>query len=223
MPAILASAAARTCARLAHHRRLLFSFPNLPLPGTPDKSPTSVFHTRKILPYTQRQLYNLVADVDSYHRFLPFCTGSRVLTPVPEGGFNLEEAYRVEAELSVGFMGMQESYTSIVSFKPHEQVQAVASSSTPLFKSLQTTWQFQPASPSSPHPSSSPPPHSDSHLGTPAEGINANPTLLSIDLEYEFANPLHAAIASSSFGRVSNMMVQAFERRCLEVYGQGKV
>ncbi|KAG9125866.1 hypothetical protein FRC07_005853 [Ceratobasidium sp. 392] len=216
MTAILVSAAARTCARLPH-RRSLFSFPNLPLPGVgPDKSPNSAFHTRKILPYSQRQLYNLVADVDSYHRFLPFCTGSRVVTPIPDGGFNLEEAYRVEAELSVGFMGMQESYTSIVSFKPYEQ--AVASSSTPLFKSLQTTWQFQPASASSPHPSSSPPPHTSDQ----PRKIDAGPTLLSIDLEYEFANPLHAAIASSSFGRVSDMMVQAFEKRCLEVYGKGE-
>ncbi|KAG9093432.1 hypothetical protein FS749_014381, partial [Ceratobasidium sp. UAMH 11750] len=103
-------------------RRLIFSLPKLPLEFGSGKPSTSVFHTRKILPYTQRQLYNLVADVDSYHRFLPFCTGSRVVRPVLEGS-SAEEPYRVEAELSVGFMGMNESYTSIVSFKPYEQVQ----------------------------------------------------------------------------------------------------
>jgi coenzyme Q-binding protein COQ10 len=70
-----------------------------------------------------------VADVDSYHRFLPFCTGSRVLTPVPDGGFDIKKAYEVEAELSVGFMGMNESYMSLVLFRPHEQVQVRHSSS----------------------------------------------------------------------------------------------
>ncbi|QRV88035.1 polyketide cyclase/dehydrase and lipid transport domain-containing protein [Ceratobasidium sp. AG-Ba] len=206
--------ALRSAAARLPQRRSLFSLPNLPSAG-PSKS---TFRTRKILPYTQRQLYNLVADVDSYHRFLPFCTGSKVLTPTPKEGFDIGKPYQVEAELSVGFMSVSESYTSIVTFRPYEFVQAVASSSTPLFKSLETIWRFQPASASSPHPSSSPPPRASSH----GQGIDVGPALLSIDLEYEFANPLHAAIASGSFGRVSDMMVQAFERRCVEVYGKGK-
>ncbi|KAF8605532.1 hypothetical protein BDV93DRAFT_438760 [Ceratobasidium sp. AG-I] len=202
-------------------RRTLFSLPNFPLPGAP--APETTFHTRKILPYTQRQLYNLVADVNSYHNFLPFCTGSRVLTPVPAGGFDVNEPYDVEAELSVGFMGMTEAYTSMVSFRPYEQVQAIASASTPLFKKLETTWRFQPASASSPHPSNSapPPPPTSGEKDPAGENVDAGPTLLSIDLNYEFANPLHAAVSSAAFSRVSDMMVQAFERRCLEVYGKG--
>jgi coenzyme Q-binding protein COQ10 len=101
-------------------------------------------------------------------------------------------------------------------------MQAIASSSTPIFKSLETTWRFQPASPSSPHLSSSPPPHPSPPLDTTKQGIDAGPTLLSIDLEYEFVNPLHTVIAARAFGKVSDMMVDAFERRCLEVYGMGK-
>lgn len=135
---------------------------------------------------------------------------------------------------------MKEAYTSKVSFRPYEQVQvgsypfiptsqltgvqAIASESTPLFKKLETTWRFQPASASSPHLSNSapPPPHEADPAGKSDKGVDAGPTLLSIDLNYEFANPLHAAVSSAAFSRVSDMIVQAFERRCLEVYGQGK-
>ncbi|CUA67811.1 hypothetical protein RSOLAG22IIIB_03240 [Rhizoctonia solani] len=201
--------------------RALFSFPNLPLPGGNNSSDDSGtrFHTRKILPYTQYQLYNLVADVNSYHFFLPFCTHSRVLTPPPPGGFTTDKPYEVEAELNVGFMGINESYVSLVRCRPWESVQAVATSSTPLFKHLETSWRFQPASASSPHPTNAATPL----VATDAEfGPNKDPTLLSIDLDYQFVNPLHAVVSKAAFERVSGMMVQAFERRCLEVYGRGK-
>ncbi|CAE7225882.1 unnamed protein product [Rhizoctonia solani] len=202
-------------------RRSLFSFPKFPLPGGDNISDDSgtQFHTRKILPYTQRQLYNLVADVNSYHHFLPFCTHSRVLTPPPPGGFKPDEPYQVEAELEVGFMGMNESYVSLVRCQPWESVQAVARSSTPLFRHLETTWRFQPASATSPHPTNA----GSLPVATDTEpGPNKGPTLLSIDLDYQFINPLHAIVSKAAFERVSGMMVQAFERRCLEVYGKGK-
>ncbi|CAE6494032.1 unnamed protein product [Rhizoctonia solani] len=212
----------QTCSLLLRTRhRTLFSFPNFSLPSgnnSNDDSGTR-FHTRKILPYTQRQLYNLVADVNSYHFFLPFCTSSRVLTPPPPGGFTTDEPYEVEAELKVGFMGMNESYVSLVRCRPWESVQAIATSSTPLFKHLETTWGFQPASASSPHPTNAATPP----IATDAEpGPNKGPTLLSIDLDYQFVNPLHAVVSKAAFERVSGMMVQAFEKRCLEVYGKGK-
>ena len=51
--------------------------------------------------------------------------------------------------------------------------------------------------------------------------IECTPTLVSIDLAYEFANPAHAGVAASFFGMVSKMMVSAFEDRLLRVYGPG--
>ncbi|QRW16521.1 polyketide cyclase/dehydrase and lipid transport domain-containing protein [Rhizoctonia solani] len=207
---------------LRNHQRTFFSLPNFSIPGSGgssnDDSGTQ-FHTRKILPYTQRQLYSLVADVNSYHFFLPFCTNSRVLTSPPPGGFNTNEPYEVQAELEVGFMGMKESYVSLVRCRPWEMVQAVAASSTPLFKHLETTWRFQPASASSPHPTNATSPPSSTDIES---GPNKGPTLLSIDLDYQFLNPLHAVVSKAAFERVSGMMVEAFERRCLEVYGKGK-
>ena len=86
--------------------------------------------------------------------------------------------------------------------------------STLLFKTLFTSWRFQPASPTSPHPSTSP-------KHTLDDGIHANkadlskPTLLTFDIVFAFSNPLHASVSGAFFGRVSRMMANAFEERWL--------
>lgn len=94
---------------------------------------------------------------------------------------------------------------------------AVAATQTPLFKTLITTWTFQDASSSSPHPTDLTNRHQDVTL----KAEKSSPTLLTFDIVFEFANPLHATVSSAFFGRVSSMMVRAFEERCLEVYGTG--
>jgi len=185
------------------------------------------YHERKILPYSQKELYNLVADVDCYRYFLPFCHASKVLNASRPNWRSNPGAgpVELEAQLRVGFLGLEESYISRVSCIPYESVEARAATSTPLFKSLITSWRFQPASSTSPHPSTSP-----EHTLTPHDGISANkaddlseiaPTLLTFDIVFAFANPLHANVSSAFFGRVSRMMVRAFEERCIDVYGFG--
>lgn len=99
-----------------------------------------------------------------------------------------------------------------------------------LFKTLNTVWRFQPASPQSPHLSNESLPSaasSDSaqqafESAQKGEKTDAGPTLVTLDLSFSFANPVHAAVSATFFGQVSGMMVKAFEGRCLEIYGQGK-
>jgi coenzyme Q-binding protein COQ10 len=106
--------------------------------------------------------------------------------------------------------------------------QAVAESATPLFKTLETTWRFHPASSASSslhqrngRPASSPPlrPQQGDETRSPtAAPDDVGPTLVSLDLSFAFANPVHAAVSGSFFGRVSGLMVKAFEERCSKVY-----
>ncbi|KAI0047336.1 hypothetical protein FA95DRAFT_1519035 [Auriscalpium vulgare] len=216
-------------------RRTIFSLPNLssfsPF-GDPDAEPPDpqTYHERKILPYTRKQLYDVVADVASYSSFIPFCTQSRVLNIRPSA--RLPDATILEGELTVSFLTFKESYVSEVTCRPYESVQAVASSATPLFKSLSTTWRFQPSSPRSPHSSTHIPinrenhhhnsthPTSSSPITSTSSG-DVGPTLLTLDLQYAFANPVHAAVSGAFFGQVSKLMVRAFEERCIAVYGRG--
>ncbi|KAG0709593.1 hypothetical protein DFH29DRAFT_978479 [Suillus ampliporus] len=178
-----------------------FTLPNFsPFPDSDEPSATQTYHERKIFPYGRRDLYNLVADVGSYPSFVPYCTGSRIL----EQRVGQDGVVTMDAELMVGFFAFKESYVSRVTCRPCESVQ-VTSTSTPLFKTLQTVWRFQPAS---------------STRGWPFSP-DAGPTLVTLDIAFAFENPLHSALSAKFFGNVSKLMVQAFEERCLAVYGSG--
>jgi hypothetical protein len=77
--------------------------------------------------YTRQQLYELVADVDSYRHFIPFCTASKVLhSSRPDWRMRQEKdndpPTNLEAELKVGFLGMDESYVSKVECRPFHSV-----------------------------------------------------------------------------------------------------
>jgi len=189
-----------------YFRRSLFSLPTLPsIPRFESKSHS--YHEERIFPYKGKELYAVVADVASYPQFIPFCTGSRIASSALVGA--MQEKTEVDAELMVGFLSFKESYVSRVTCVPFKSVQAVASSSTPLFKALSTTWTFQSIGPKYSSTTSTAGHTSDS----------PGPTLVSFDLTYEFANPLHAGVSSAFFGQVSKLMITAFEDRCQSIYG----
>ncbi|NKB21933.1 MAG: type II toxin-antitoxin system RatA family toxin [Alphaproteobacteria bacterium] len=60
---------------------------------------------RRLLPYTSEQIFDLVADVERYPEFLPWCVGTRILR---------REENVVYADLMVGFKMVREVYTSKV-------------------------------------------------------------------------------------------------------------
>lgn len=163
----------------------------------------------------------------SYPRFVPFCTGARIMTPpAPKGGS--PSVKQLEAELTVGFLSFKESYVSKVVCTPYESVEATASSSSPLFKSLTTTWRFHELpsqlanAPRRDPPLSGPRNPDVAQLSGPESTLASRKhpgTLVTLDLAYAFANPLHATVSVTFFGQVSKLMVDAFQRRCMEVYG----
>jgi coenzyme Q-binding protein COQ10 len=53
-----------------------------------------------------------------------------------------------------------------------------------------------------------------------ASDTSRGPTLLTINLAFEFTNPLHRIASQAVLPKVADKMVQAFESRCLEVYGR---
>lgn len=90
--------------------------------GLPDFSTGNdkeFYRETKVLPYAQRDLYNLVANVNEYKHFVPYCTQSRILT---KGPIDLHKPGAVEAELGVGFQGFEERYNSVVTLDPYNSV-----------------------------------------------------------------------------------------------------
>ncbi|MBP2298440.1 type II toxin-antitoxin system RatA family toxin [Azospirillum picis] len=60
---------------------------------------------KKVLPYTPRQMYDLVADVEKYPEFLPWCLAARI---------RKREGDVMFADLIIGFKMVRERFTSRV-------------------------------------------------------------------------------------------------------------
>ena len=62
-------------------------------------------HETRTLPYTPHQLYTLVADIEKYPEFLPWCVAARITK---------RECKILFADLVIGFKMFREGYTSKV-------------------------------------------------------------------------------------------------------------
>lgn len=91
-------------------------------------------HERKLLGWTPRQVYDVVASVEHYSQFVPWCQRSTVLLRRPPG--------YLEAELEVGFQMFVERYTSKVTLQCPTAVHSRVDDST-LFSYLTNKWEFR--------------------------------------------------------------------------------
>ncbi|KAM3597149.1 uncharacterized protein V6R79_000562 [Siganus canaliculatus] len=113
------------------------SFINLAAPISTRKMEYTECRT---LSYTPEQMYNVVANVEQYQDFVPWCKRSRVIR-----GKNGD----MQAELEIGFPPISERYTSEVSIIPNHKVRAVCTNGA-LFSHLETIWRFSPGAKDSP-------------------------------------------------------------------------
>jgi coenzyme Q-binding protein COQ10 len=88
---------------------------------------------RQIVPYTPEQLFDLVADVDKYPRFLPWCVASRVRS---------REGDHLISDLTIGFGPFRESFSSRVTLDRPRRV-TVKYEKGP-FRYLNNQWDFAP-------------------------------------------------------------------------------
>ena len=90
-------------------------------------------HTeQKILPYTAKQMFDLVAAVDQYQKFLPWCVASRITRRESEEVFY--------ADLVIGYKMMREKFTSKVTAIRAKSIH-VDYQAGPL-KKLNNEWRF---------------------------------------------------------------------------------
>jgi coenzyme Q-binding protein COQ10 len=86
---------------------------------------------KRILPYTREQLFDLVADVERYPEFLPWCLAARIRERRPD---------LVVADLLIGFKMVRERFTSRVELKRPSCID-VAYAEGP-FRYLNNHWVF---------------------------------------------------------------------------------
>lgn len=86
---------------------------------------------KRYLPYGPEQMYDLVADVEDYPNFLPWCVGLRVTS-------RTENVIR--ADMVVGFKMIREKFTSKVTLTPKERIDVEYLDGP--FSYLKNRWQF---------------------------------------------------------------------------------
>ena len=88
---------------------------------------------KRVLPYTPEQMYDLVADIEKYPEFLPWCLAARI---------RKRDGNVVYADLIIGFKMIRERFTSRVELNPPDRIN-VAYSEGP-FSYLNNHWIFSP-------------------------------------------------------------------------------
>jgi coenzyme Q-binding protein COQ10 len=88
---------------------------------------------QRLLPYTPEQLFDLVADVERYPEFLPWCLAARVRE---------RKGNVITADLLIGFKMVRERFTSrVVLDRPHRIDVSYAEGP---FRYLNNHWEFIP-------------------------------------------------------------------------------
>ena len=98
------------------------------------------FSTTRRVPFTPRQMFDLVADVEQYPKFLPLCEGLSVKKRERDGDRTV-----LICEMSVGYHAIRESFTSRVTLDPAAllvHAGSVPEYSSGPFRQVDNRWSF---------------------------------------------------------------------------------
>lgn len=88
---------------------------------------------KRLIPFAPDQMFDLVADIEKYPEFLPWCVGTRI---------RKREDNVILADMVIGYRMFRERFTSRVKLTPRNRID-VAYSEGP-FKYLNNHWVFLP-------------------------------------------------------------------------------
>jgi coenzyme Q-binding protein COQ10 len=147
---------------------------------------------KKVLPYTDEQLFDMVADVRRYPEFLPWCVAARVISRTDS---------ELIADLTIGFKMFRETFRSQVTLeRPHHvHVRYL----TGPFRYLNNHWRFRPLASGS------------------APETRGPATEVDFFVDFEFKSRLLQAVIGTVFNEAVRLMVRAFERRAYVLYRRG--
>lgn len=181
-------------------------------------------HVSRHLPYPRAQLYGLIADVDSYARFLPYCKHSRV-TAWGAAADNEEatttttttKKWPTAGELALGWGPLDHTYTSRIVCVPGHSVEAHSGQDEPLcrhedqrrgyrnpFRKLSTRWALR-----------------DAATAAAANTNTTNNTRTTVDLDINMTlhDAMTQAVLSQMVDGVAAEMIEAFEKRAEQMFG----
>lgn len=183
----------------------------------PSASPPAVqtLRAERILPYPSAPIYSIIADVPSYASFLPYCTQSRIThwsAPDPTTG----RTWPSIGVLTSGFGTLTETFTSRVYCIPGRVVESVGGATQTALPRDLLRHHFHPDTASVPAEASG---ALLTHLRNTwtVESLGHRQTRIQLSLEFQFANPMYAALSAAVAPKVADAMVKAFEERVRRV------
>ena len=153
-------------------------------------------HVKKsvLLWYSAHEIYELVVDVESYPRFLPWCERAEILARHDDG---------LTARLHLAYSGLRHAFTTRNVQVVDRSVQVTLVDGP--FSKLDGLWRFVPL------------PVPGATTGQPGA---AEACKIEFDMSYAFANGLLDAAISPVFDRIAATFVDSFVRRAEQVYGE---
>ena len=88
------------------------------------------------MPYSAQQMYDLVADVGSYPKFLPWCAAARIRSRTPQAASEV-----MEADLVISFKVFRERFGSRVVLHPNDHKIDTEYLDGP-FRYMKSNWAF---------------------------------------------------------------------------------
>ncbi|MEP1612555.1 MAG: type II toxin-antitoxin system RatA family toxin [Roseobacter sp.] len=91
---------------------------------------------KRTLPYSAQEMYDLVADVAEYPKFLPWCAAARIRSVTAQGDTSV-----MDADLVISFKVFRERFTSRVVLIPNDKKIDTEYLDGP-FKYMKSNWVF---------------------------------------------------------------------------------
>eukprot|EP00834_Sanchytrium_tribonematis_P003056 NODE_108_length_18904_cov_0.654826.p14 type:complete len:163 gc:universal NODE_108_length_18904_cov_0.654826:13205-13693(+) len=144
-----------------------------------------IFKQQQFVQASPVAVYNVISNINNYHKFIPFCSSSNILKTKADLMLDapLHRQILLDAELGISFYKFKESYISQVTCIPFNYVKATSQSK--LFKDLTTIWKIN-------------------------GNYTDNECKVEYTLKYEFNMLLYEKLSRLVFDSMSSKMMDAF-------------
>jgi coenzyme Q-binding protein COQ10 len=155
------------------------------------------FHTTRRVPFSPRQMFDLVADVERYPEFLPLCEALVVRQREREGDTDI-----LVADMTAGYKAIRETFTSRVRLDAARCEVAAAGVPGRMgpFSRLQNRWQLR---------------------AVPGVGDGDGGCDIDFFIAYELRSIMLQMLVGALFDHAFRRYTEAFEARARVVYGRG--
>jgi ribosome-associated toxin RatA of RatAB toxin-antitoxin module len=146
-------------------------------------------HRSAIVPYRAEDMFGLIADVESYSKFLPWCTGGRVEQDAGATGPGDEREVTARLDLLQG--GLSGHFTTRNRLRPPRRIEMQLVEGS--FSELEGIWAI--------------------------ESLGEDGCKLELTMQFAFSNPIKDLLMGPVFEKSCTQLVDAFVERARSIYG----